>query len=118
MLQLEWAKTSSDDWHSFDSVELDGVFVYGVYVIWTLGSLASTPSRTICVGQGSIAERIRTHRTQFRVTEHGPGLLVTWAAVPFQQAEGVEAFLIEQLRPLLKTPSYAVPIPVNTPTAA
>jgi hypothetical protein len=118
MLQLEWAKTSNDEWHAFDSVELDGVFVYGVYVIWTPGSLQSTPSRTICVGQGSIAERIRTHRTQFRVTEQGPGLLVSWAAVSFQQAEGVEAFLIEQLRPLIKTPSYATPIAVNLPVAA
>jgi hypothetical protein len=118
MLQLEWAKTSNDEWHTFDSVELDGVFVYGVYVIGSPGSLESTPSRTICVGQGSIAERLRTHRAHFRVTEHGPGLLVTWAPVPFQQAEGVEAFLIEQLRPLVKTPSFAVPIPVNVPVAA
>jgi hypothetical protein len=118
MLQLEWAKTPDDEWYDFDSVELDGVFVYGVYVIWAGGSLGSTPSRTICVGQGSIAERIRTHRAQSRVTENGPGLLVTWASVPFQQAEGVEAFLIEQLRPLIKTPSFAEPIPVNVPAAA
>jgi hypothetical protein len=118
MLRLEWAKTPNDGWHAFDSVELDGVFVYGVYVIWSSGSLDSTPSRTICVGQGNIAERIRSHRTQSRVTELGPGLLVTWAPVPFQQAEGVEAFLIEQLRPLIKTPSFAEPIPVNVPAAA
>ena len=118
MLQLEWAKTSNDEWHAFDSVELDGIFVYGVYVIWTPGSLDSAPSRTICVGQGNIAERIRTHRSQFRVTEHGPGLLVTWAAVSFQQAEGVEAFLIERLRPLVRTPSFAVPIPVHVRVAA
>jgi hypothetical protein len=118
MLELEWSKTSNDEWHRFDSVELEGVFVYGVYVIWSTGSLESTPSRTICVGQGSIAERIRTHRTDSRITEHGPGLLVTWAPVPFQQAEGVEAFLIEQLRPLMRTPSFAAPIPVNLPAAA
>jgi hypothetical protein len=112
---LEWAKSDADDWLRLEEVALDGLFVYGVYVVWR-PSFDLRPSEVIAIGQGAIAERIKTQRAELR--GHGPALLVTWAPVPFQIAEGVEAYLVDHLQPMYVMPPITQPIAVNLPFVA
>lgn len=69
----------------------------GVYVIWKPGG----PSKVVRLGQGDIAARIAAHRNDQKITRHGPGLLVTWAAVAARSLDGVERYLAEQYSPLV-----------------
>ena len=96
-LSLNWVKCQNDNWCPFTTVELGNVTAKGVYVIWKPGN----PGRVIRVGQGDIAARLKTHRSDSEISKHGHDLLVTWASVAAQYRDGVERFLAERYSPVV-----------------
>jgi hypothetical protein len=115
MPQLAWAKCGEGAvWCKLADVNLSHVSGKGVYVIWHGGN----PGRTVCVGQGDIAAKVGSHKSNKAVLAHaktGP-LFVTWAIVPAAQMDGVERYLADQWHPLVAAarPNCA-PIAVNSP---
>jgi hypothetical protein len=115
MISVKW-RTCGDDghWCSFDNLNLSGINVFGVYVIWHEGN----PGRVVRVGQGDVAERLQCHRGDAEVTAHRKSgtLRVTWAAVPAAQVDGVERYLADTWSPLVgdRWPDV-LPIAVNSP---
>jgi hypothetical protein len=88
----------------------------GAYIIWPSGD----PSLFVRVGSGPIAERISSHQVDPETQAYGRlgRLYVTWAAVPTCCLLGVERYLKDRCKPLVKTPQpQAIPIPVNLPFA-
>ncbi|MXZ38000.1 MAG: hypothetical protein F4Z19_07030 [Holophagales bacterium] len=121
MMTLHWNRCAGDRWCWFLNVNLDhpsflgglSGHLEGVYVIW-LGN----GGRTVYVGSGQIANRLRSHRLASWVPKYGDDLLVTWAVVATQLQEGVERYLIDTLQPLeVQRRPAADPIMVNTPSS-
>ena len=114
MLNVAWVKLTTGDWCQFETVDLSGVNAVGVYIIWHSGN----PSRVVRVGQGDIADRLRSHRFDTTVIAYRPlgTLYVTWAVVPVSLLDGVERFLAEHWKPLVgdRFP-VALPVAVNQP---
>ena len=116
-MTLVWNKCQGDAWCPFMTVNLAHSHfqgMEGVYVIWHGG----TEPRTVYVGKGNIAERLRAHRTDANIIKHqaNGGLFVTWARVPASQQDGVESYLIKALQPLgNEVVPTAAPITVNHP---
>ena len=78
------------------------------------------PSRVVRIGHGRISECLRYHQEDPEVSAYsGFGTLrVTWAAVPPDQMEGVERYLVEHWKPLVVDRTLKVlPIVVNSPFA-
>ena len=117
MLKAIWIKSVSDDWLplGFDLSTCRTPF--GVYVIWHGGQ----SPWTVRVGQGNVADRLAADRRDKLITMHTGkgGLWVTWATVAAPYLDGVERYLVDQLRPLVadEHPDAAA-IPVNLPWAA
>jgi hypothetical protein len=118
-VQIDWAKETPERWFLLDFVDLTRIKSYGVFVIWKPGLARVRPSVTIMVGHGDVASSLLRARHDFAVAKHGPDLLVTWASVDLLYVAGVEADLIQQLRPLIgrKLPLTSVH-PVNVPLVA
>lgn len=115
MLELEWIKCANGNaWCPFQTVKLDEVNTFGVYIIWHTGN----PSRVVRLGQGNVADRIIAHRDDPKITQyesHGT-MRVTWAAVAPSQVDGVERYLADQWSPLVGDAFPDVhPIAVNSP---
>ncbi len=112
MLTVTWIKSTSNAWLPLETVDLSGVTVDGVYVIWHAGN----PARTVRVGQGNIAARLGAHRLDKAILAYAASgtLYVTWAAVQASQRDGVERFLADHYSPLIgdRHPNVT-PIPVN-----
>lgn len=100
-MNLVWNKCQGDQWCQFSAVDLNHEHfrgMSGVYVIWHGGN---TP-RTVYVGRGEIAARIREHRNDPRITQYETHrMFVTWAKVSADSQAGVEAYLITKLKPLV-----------------
>ena len=99
MLDLNWIRCGNDHhWCDLARLNLD-MDTFGVYVIWHEGN----PGRVGRIGQGDIAERLATHRTDRTITQYASNgaLRVTWAAVPASQTDGVERYLADHLDPLI-----------------
>lgn len=115
-MTLVWNKCQGDAWCPFMTVDVDHSHfqgMEGVYVIWHGG----TNPKTVYVGKGDIAERIKAHRNEANIKEYLPnGLFVTWARVAAPSRDGVESYLIQALQPLenRNTPT-ASPMKVNHP---
>ena len=113
MLNLTWIKCEGDVWCSLTKLNLN-MNTEGVYMIWHTGN----PSRVVRLGQGDVADRLLAHRSDPKImayTKEGE-LLVTWAAVPAAQRDGVERYLANQWRPQFGDAfPNAVPIAVNAP---
>lgn len=112
---LDWVKCGRD-WCSFRGVDLSNSHfdnLVGVYVIWYAGADAAT----VYVGQGDIAERIRAHRIDSRFDAYSRRILhASWAQVGPTYRDGIERYLIDQLRPLIsQVGPVAAPIGVNYP---
>ena len=118
-MQIDWVKETPDRWFRLDFVDLAKIKTYGVFVIWKPGVARITPSVTILVGHGDVATSLLNARHDVAVSKHGRDLLVTWAAVDILYVAGVEAYLVQQLRPLVgrKLPLASVH-PVNIPLVA
>jgi hypothetical protein len=115
---LQWTKCVGEIWCSLGTVNLGHAHfenLQGVYVIWHGGQA----SRTVYVGQGTIKERLLSHRTDPRFAPYAPfGLFVTWAAVDAFSRDGVEIYLASTLAPIVgDRHAAATPIPVNLPWA-
>lgn len=108
MKNVKWVMCKSGNWCSFQNVGLSAVSTSGVYVIWNKDNV-------VRVGQGDIANRIRTHRNDRKINRHG-NMFVTWAYIPAHEMDGVERYLSEQYSPIEgerfpDTPPIAVNLP-------
>jgi hypothetical protein len=115
MLTVQWIKSKAGSWLDLETFDLSSVQsqTFGVYVIWHRGN----PSRVVTVGQGKIAERLGSHRSDSAILKYSSlGMNVTWASVSASQADGVERYLADRCRPLVgdRYPA-AAPIVVNLP---
>ena len=117
-MNIQWVKCQGDDWCRLMGVKLPSVTTdTGVYLIWMYSG--GTPI-VIRVGQGNIQDRLSKHRRDTDITDYGEinhaTLYVTWAILPAAQIGGVEAWLGDQLQPLVgETFPEDPPIPVTLP---
>lgn len=116
MMNLDWVKCKGNVWGGLSTVDLSGPHfdnLQGVYVIWHGGDRPAT----VRVGQGVIRDRLQAHRADQQVQAFSHlGLLVTWASVPEEYRDGVEAYLSQRLQPKTgeRYPNVR-PIEVNLP---
>ncbi len=90
-MDLNWFEGSFDD-------PVSPVNGAGVYVIWH--SLGADNPETVYVGQGQIAQRLEERRYDGRLVHfRRHRLLVSCAAVPKGQRDGVERYLAHVLNP-------------------
>jgi len=100
-MTLTWNKCQGNVWCNLNNVDLshnhfDGM--EGVYVIWHGGQYPAV----VRVGQGNIRNRFQSHRSDPDIQRYaGLNLFVTWASVASRDRDGVEAFLAQQLQPLV-----------------
>ncbi len=113
MLTVYWNKCEGDTYWPLERLNLENVRAEGVYVIWHGGALP----RTVRIGQGIVAERLRAHRFDSEVLAYkNGGLYVTWAAVAEAQRDGIEKYLADLLHPRVGDAVPDVrPIAVNSP---
>lgn len=101
MLNLAWVKSWDGKWINLNRIDLTHVNTTGVYIIWHGGN----NPRIVRVGHGNIAQRLSSHRRNhqiMRFSSDGP-LMVTWAALDHpQKREGVQNYLSQQFKPLIK----------------
>ena len=92
-MHLNWIKCEGDRWCSFQTVNLTHshfIGLGGVYIIWHGGQ----NPRTIYVGQGQVADRLKAHRSDPSILKYSSlGLFVTWAKVDSPSQNGVELLL-------------------------
>jgi hypothetical protein len=67
----------------------------GVYVIWCRDGL----NNTVKVGKGIIRDELFKIKNDKSLLQYGPDLFATWAEIPRDSLEGVEAFLCGKLHP-------------------
>lgn len=106
-----------NDWYCLQSVNLAAIAAFGVYIIWR----SSQTPWTVRVGQGDIADRLSADRQNPKILANSSlaRLRVTWVEVSETDRNGIERYLVDQLRPLVGDPYPDVlPIPVNLPWAA
>jgi hypothetical protein len=116
-LPVNWVKNSNNNqWFDLLRLNLNASYFNdkeGVYVIWYAGP---AEAKAIRVGQGNIGDRLREHRTNPEIIRyaHYGQLKVSWAIVPKQYRDGVEAYLFDSYNPLIgdRSPT-AQPISVN-----
>jgi hypothetical protein len=118
-VQVEWVKDAHGEWCALDEVPLRYVFDRGVYIIWRRG-VPPGPSVVVRVGRGAIAVRLAVDRMDPNILRAGRNLLTTWAVVEDSYAAAVEAYLNQQLRPLLVGQRISSPlsVAVNLPAIA
>ena len=115
-MTINWVKNQDGNLYKLDELNLSSNhfdYMTGVYAICHGGN---TP-RTVRVGQGFIRDRLQAHRQDQTVQYYANlGLHVTWASVPKNVLDGVEAFLAQNLDPILgeRFPNV-LPIAVNLP---
>ncbi len=115
--ELEWMRCWGDVWCKLNFVNLNHEYfdkdVSGVYIIWHGGPNPAV----VYVGQGNIKERIDVHRKDPEIQEFEYlDLYVTWATVPEEYRNGVEAYLAYKWKPRVGTNHPQAPfIEVNSP---
>lgn len=101
-LQVQWIKCAEGARYcSLEAVDLSGVTVTGVYVIWQDAS-----GVVVRVGQGNIKDRLTAHRSDPGILQHrGDGvLLVSWARLDNEeQRRRVERWLGRMYNPTIPT---------------
>jgi hypothetical protein len=76
MLTLNWVTCGNNNWCPLETVNLSGVTVSGVYIIWHEGA----PGKVVYVGQGAISARLPIKlTTDTAITESE--ILSTWSGV-------------------------------------
>lgn len=117
MINVTWVKCEGDTWCSLNNVNLSSNHfdnLEGVYVIWH----SQNDAAYVRVGQGNIQDRLTAHRNDQDIQQYADlDLRVTWAQLDPQYHDGVEAYLAQQLRPLIgeRFPDRT-PIEVNLPS--
>jgi len=97
---IEWGKCILQSRCRLNLINLNNEYfddLIGVYVIWS----GSDEKDIVCVGQGKIRDKLIEMQIDRKVQSYGPDLFVTWAAVPRVSLEGVEAFLRDELNPII-----------------
>lgn len=120
-MDLIWNTCNNGSWCSFLSINLDHLHfnnLEGVYIIW------QGKGPVVRIGQGIIRDKLFGHRNDRAVISYS-NLFVTWATVPSKPIrDGVERYLVNQLKPLVRDVSPdvspdvsldVVPIEVNLP---
>lgn len=114
MVIVTWTSSADNGWCSLDAVNLASLRTIGVFLIWN----ANNPGRVVAVGQGNIGEQLAAARRDDSVQAFGKrgALMVTWAKVSAARIDGIERYLAETWKPLLKRalPDVAA-IEVNSP---
>lgn len=113
---LKWVKCKKDLWCSLIIINLNHAhfdYMEGVYVIW----YKDTNHLTIRVGQGIIRDRLMADRYDIKIIGYGKhDLWVTWAKVSKRDRDGVEAYLVNVLQPMVGAGfPDRTPIEVNLP---
>jgi hypothetical protein len=115
-LQVNWIRNQDNNWCRLYTVNLANILLdnmSGVYIIW----FNATGRNCVKVGQGNIRERLTQHRNDPEINAYkSRNLFATWARVANNQMAGVEAFLANELNPLVgeRFPNVT-PISVNLP---
>lgn len=116
-MQLQWHKCAGAEWCALDAIDLDALEAHGVFVVWRPGD-DGRASAVLYVGHGTLRHEIAGCRRD-PVIGGAAGLRITWAAVDPRDADGVAAFLYQQLRPLWgQVPQPVAARPVNLPLRA
>jgi hypothetical protein len=115
-MKLTWMTCRSGTWTKLNDVELNLTHfdnLEGVYVIWN----GPEDGAYVRIGQGKIRDKLRRHQKDPEVQAFNKqALFVTWTSVPERFRDGVEAFLIQELKPKLGSmPRNIDLIPVNLP---
>ena len=115
-MKLTWMKYRAGGWSQLNDLNLRAPQfdnLEGVYVIWH----GVETGAYVRVGQGKIREKLQFHQTDPEVqTFKALSLFVTWTSVLERFRDGVEAFLVKELRPKLGSVTPHIdPIPVNLP---
>ena len=115
-MNVKWTKCSGEVWCPLATVNLAHAHfdnMEGVYIIWHGG----VSPATVRVGQGIIRDRLAAHRIDPEVQAFAPfGLFVTWASIPADYRDGVEAFLAGRLNPKVRQQlPNVLPIEINLP---
>jgi len=100
VLKLVWGKCNKNShWCNFINLNINSIETeIGVYLIWYGGK----EPKYVRVGQGIIKERLSIHKTEEEILEYeNLGLFVTWADVPKNKLDGVEAYLGDVCNPLV-----------------
>jgi hypothetical protein len=111
---LQWSKCARREWCLLDEVDLAEVDGYGVMAVWRASEFGRA-SVMLYVGHGQLRQQMETCRRDpvFRTSSN---LRVTWARVDPRDADGVAAYLYQQLRPLWgEVVHEEAPRPVNLP---
>lgn len=115
-MRLNWMKCQGNVWCKLNFVNLDHSHFdnkSGIYIIWHGGKGAAV----VYVGHGNIRDRLSEHRKDPEIQQYDAlELYVTWAAVPSDERDGVEAYLADAWSPKVgaRHPE-AIPIEVNSP---
>jgi hypothetical protein len=101
MLTVEWGKCLLMSKCRLNLINLTNEFfndLVGIYIIWSESDI----KKTIYIGRGIIRNRLNEMKSDSEVQRYGPDLFVTWAEVPTAALDGVEAFLYNELNPIIK----------------
>lgn len=99
-MNIDWCKCILGSRCRLKLINLNNEYfddLIGVYVIWS----GNDEKTIVNVGQGKIRDKLIEMQLNKKVQSHGPDLFVTWAAVPEVSLDGVEAFLCDQLNPIV-----------------
>lgn len=100
-MNVTWNNCKGDVWCHLNTVDLSHEHfdkMEGIYIIW----YGNTERTVVRVGQGIIKDRIAAHRKDKDIQAYKHyGLYVTWASVAEKYRDGVEAFLADELDPLV-----------------
>ena len=115
-MKLTWMKYPAGGWSQLNDLNLRAPQfdnLEGVYVIWH----GVETGAYVRVGQGKIREKLQFHQMDPEVQAFKAlSLFVTWTSVLEKFRDGVEAFLVKELRPKLGSVTPHIdPIPVNLP---
>ena len=116
-MQLQWHKRADTEWCLLQEVDPASLESYGVFVVWRPGDKGHA-SVVLYVGRGVLWPEIEKCRRD-PVIGSSAGLRITWAKVDPRDADGVAAYLYQQLRPLWgEMPRPVAAQPVNLPLRA
>ena len=120
MAQLNWVKDPNDYYYKLNSVDLTHQHFDRLWGVYVIGYFGPSSRVIVYVGRGKIKDRFQAHRNDDRIQYYASNasniLWATWAMVSKRYRAGVEAYLHQELDPLVpeRAPT-AVPIPVNLP---
>ena len=116
-LRLQWYKCAGGEWCRLDEVGPHDIDDYGVFVVWQPGGERRAPA-VLYIGSGILRQEIAKYRRD-HIAGGTPDQRLTWATVDPLDADGVAAYLYQQLRPFWgEWPRLVAVRPVNLPQLA